>query len=91
MKKLVITFLIILFSSNLTYPQANDTEAMLYNVGFGGISGAVGAMINKKENEKLGKAALKGFLQGSLGGYVTFESKRKDQYSNRDKTGGVNN
>lgn len=33
-------------------------------------------MINKKENEKLGKAALKGFLQGSLGGYVTFESKR---------------
>src|SRR5690554_1941072 len=76
MKKLVTAFLIILFSSNLTYPQANDTEAMLYNVGFGGISGAVGAMINKKENEKLGKAALKGFLQGSLGGYVTFESKR---------------
>src|SRR5690554_5177464 len=76
MKKLVTAFLIILFSSNLTYSQANDAEAMLYNVGFGGISGAVGAMINKKENEKLGKVALKGFLQGSLGGYVTFESKR---------------
>lgn len=61
---------------NNTYSQTNDTEAALYNVGFGGITGAIGAVINKKPDEKFGKVLLKGVWQGALGGYVTFESKR---------------
>lgn len=56
--------------------QANDAEAALYNVGFGGLSGAIGAIINKKPDDKFGKVFLKGLWQGALGGYVTFESKR---------------
>ena len=58
------------------HAQANDAEAALYNVGFGGLSGAIGAIINKKPDDKFGKVFLKGLWQGALGGYVTFESKR---------------
>ncbi len=54
----------------------NDLEAGLFNVGFGGLVGGIGAIINKKSNEKLGKVFLKGFSQGALGGYLLFESKR---------------
>lgn len=75
MRKNILLFLILAlpFSS---YSQANDTEATLYNVAFGGITGGIGAVINKKTDEKLGKVFLKGLWQGALGGYVTFESKR---------------
>lgn len=58
------------------YAQSNDTQALLYNVSIGGVFGTIGAIINKKPNDKLGKVILKGFSQGSLGGYITFESKR---------------
>lgn len=75
MKKKIL-FLIVLFCCNSSYSQSNDTEAALYNVGFGGITGAIGAVINKKPEEKFGKVLLKGLWQGALGGYVTFESKR---------------
>jgi len=54
----------------------NDFEAGLFNIGFGGVIGGIGAVINKKPNEKMGKVFLKGFSQGALGGYLLFESKR---------------
>ena len=75
MKKKIL-FIIVLLPITSAYPQSNDTEAALYNVGFGGITGAIGAVINKKPEEKFGKVLLKGLWQGALGGYVTFESKR---------------
>jgi hypothetical protein len=54
----------------------NNFEAGLYNIGFGGFVGGIGAMINKKPDEKTGKVFLKGFGQGALGGYLLYESKR---------------
>lgn len=54
----------------------NDFEAGISNVAFGGLVGGLGAIINKKSNEKTGKVFLKGFTQGALGGYLVFESKR---------------
>jgi hypothetical protein len=69
-----IFFLFLL--NNYCYPQSNDGEALLYNISIGGFFGTIGAIINKKPNEKLDKVILKGFSQGSLGGYLTFESKR---------------
>lgn len=54
----------------------NDIEAGLFNMGFGGVIGGIGAVINKKSNQKTGKIFLKGFAQGALGGYLLFESKR---------------
>lgn len=76
MQKIILSFIFIFYINSICYSQANDTEALLYNVSFGGIFGTIGAMINKKPNEKMGKVILKGFTQGSLGGYLTFESKR---------------
>ncbi|WP_438967247.1 hypothetical protein [Flavobacterium sp.] len=76
MKKLFITIILFLFLTNNSFSQANDTEAFFYNISIGGVFGTIGAIINKKPNEKLDKVILKGFSQGTLGGYLTFESKR---------------
>jgi hypothetical protein len=54
----------------------NYVGAGLFNIGFGGVVAGVGAVINKKPNQKKGKQFLKGFGQGALGGYLLFESKR---------------
>ncbi len=54
----------------------NYVGAGLFNIGFGGVVAGVGAVINKKPNQKTGKQFLKGFSQGALGGYLLFESKR---------------
>ncbi|MUU78524.1 hypothetical protein [Winogradskyella endarachnes] len=75
MRNLILTFLLILISFS-TNAQANDTEAALYNVGFGAEFGTVGAIINKSPDEPLGKVIKKSLWQGALGGYITFESKR---------------
>ena len=75
MRKLVLTFVLVTISFS-TKAQANDTEAALYNVGFGAVFGTVGAIINKSPDEPLGKVIKKSLWQGALGGYITFESKR---------------
>ncbi len=65
------------FANNKINAQhKNDFEAGLLNVGFAGFVSGIGAVINKKPNEKIGKVFLKGFGQGALGGYLIFESKR---------------
>lgn len=66
----------VLFNVFSVKSQANDTEAALYNIGFGAVFSTVGAIINKKPNEPLGRVIKKSLWQGALGGYVTFESKR---------------
>ena len=71
LKILIITFMV----TNVIYCQ-NKTEMALYNVGLGSFVGGVGAVINKNPNEKTGKVFLKGFLQGGLGGFFVYESKK---------------
>lgn len=82
LKKQPFIILFFLLTSTL-YPHRNDTEAAIYNRATNAIIGGVGALINKKQNEKSGKVFFKGIYQGALGGYVTFESKRLvRQFSN---------
>ncbi|WP_299525032.1 hypothetical protein [Winogradskyella sp.] len=71
-------FLLFLILTNCLFvrAQANDTEAALYNIGFGAVFSTVGAIINKPKDEPLGKVIKKSLWQGALGGYITFESKR---------------
>jgi len=79
MKIKLICFSILLFTFMNSYPQAkktSDTKQFFYNVSLGSIIGLVGAIINKDPEQKLGNVLLKGFSQGALGGYITFESKR---------------
>lgn len=69
-----ICFLLLL--SFLGNAQNNDSQAAFYNIASGAVIGGLGAIINKKPNQKFGKTLLKGMGQGTLGGYIVFESKR---------------
>jgi hypothetical protein len=71
---IVLISLVLITKTNAQHK--NDFEAGLFNIGFGGIVGGLGAIINKNPNEKTGNVFLKGFSQGALGGYLLFESKR---------------
>lgn len=68
---------IILLSSqkNLT-AQISNGELAAYNIGLGGIGAGIGAVINKKPNEKTGNVFLKGLWRGGLGGALIFGSKK---------------
>ena len=72
---ILILSLCLLLNNKIQAQFKNDFHASLYNVGFGGVIGGIGAVINKKPNDKLGKVFLKGFGQGALGGLMLFESK----------------
>ncbi|MGF1554623.1 hypothetical protein [Paucihalobacter sp.] len=65
-----------LLCSSQVQGQSNDVEAGLANIGLGAVVGGLGAIINKKPEEKTGKVFLKGLYQGAFGGYLVFESKR---------------
>lgn len=47
----------------------------LYNIGLGSVFSGIGALINKKPNERWDKVLLKGMGQGALGGFLIYESK----------------
>lgn len=67
------------------YSQENDLQYGLANVAIGSVVGGVGAIINKRPEEKLGKTLLKGLAQGGFGGYLVFESKRLLREFSRNK------
>lgn len=83
MKKTIILLLILPILNFTLKAQTNDTQEVLYNIGFGAILGGVGAVINKKKDEKLSDILLKGMGQGALGGHLIFESKRLIREFNR--------
>jgi len=59
---IIIVLISCLFFTTQNQAQfKNDFHASLYNIGFGGIVGGIGAVINKKPHDKLGKVFLKGF------------------------------
>ncbi len=70
---LIFSFLIL---SKDIKAQNNDFQAGIYNIGIGSVLGGVGAIIHKRPEENFGKTLLKGMVQGALGGYLIFESKR---------------
>lgn len=74
--KPLLWILLFIINVNIVYAQTNDTEAALYNIGFGAVFSTIGAVINKTPDEPLGDVIKKSMWQGALGGYVTFESKR---------------
>ena len=71
----IIIFTIIFLISNKSISQENKAEMAIYNIGLGSLVGGIGAIINKKPDEKTGKVFLKGLWQGGLGGYFVYESK----------------
>lgn len=77
-KTLCIGMLLILCVARTGRARAQGQEAtvLLYNVGFGGVASGIGALINKPKTAKWHQAFVKGFWQGSLGGFVNYSSKK---------------
>jgi hypothetical protein len=75
MKFKIFVFLIIFFLPEKSFSQDTKTKMALYNVGINSVFSGIGALINKKPNEKWHKVLLKGMGQGALGGYLIYESK----------------
>lgn len=67
--------LLIFFLLSQSYGQNTKTEMAFYNIGLGSVFSGVGALINKKPNERWEKVLLKAMGQGALGGYLIYESK----------------
>ena len=69
-------FLFIFLLSFKGFSQQNDTQAALYNIGIGSLFGGIGAVINKKPQEKYDKVFIKSLYQGALGGAIVYGSKK---------------
>ncbi len=69
---ILITIFILPYKS---FSQDTKTEMALYNIGINSVFSGIGALINKKPNEKWHKVLLKGMGQGAFGGYIIYESK----------------
>ncbi len=70
----IILYLFIIFQTNAIC-QNTKQEFGIYNIGLGSIVAGIGAIINKKPDEKTGKVFLKGMWQGALGGAIVYQSK----------------
>ncbi len=73
--RITLLFSCLFFLQHITAQHLNQNEAILYNVGISSVFAGVGAIINKKENEKVGKTFVKGFWKGALGGALIYSSK----------------
>ena len=73
MKKI---FFIILIYPLTAFTQNQQRTLLFYNVGLGGITSGIGSIINKPKNTKWKKNFVKGFWQGTIGGFLNYESKK---------------
>lgn len=71
-----VLFLLLLLLPAIVFPQRQDAKVLAYNVGFGGLTAGVGAVINKKADENWRRTFVRGFWQGSIGGALNYTSKK---------------
>jgi hypothetical protein len=77
MHKLSVSVLFLLLLKGYpNFAQQNDGQAVFFNVGTSALVSGVGALINKKPDEKGGKVFLRGMWQGALGGALVYNSKQ---------------
>ena len=76
--------LLLLLLPSIALPQAQERKIFFYNMGFGGISGGIGAMLNNR-GEKRFKCFLRGFWQGSIGGMINYSSKKANHLIANDR------
>jgi hypothetical protein len=75
--------LILLFLPIAIFSQNQESKVLFYNVGFGGITAGIGAIINKK-SEPWKKCFLRGFWQGSIGGLLNYSAKKSIYLVNKN-------
>jgi len=79
---LVIACLLVLITD--TWAISQQSQVLLYNVGYGGIVGAIGAVMNRNESSWY-RAFVKGLIQGSFGGLICYEGKRMAYEINKNR------
>ncbi|MDN3655336.1 hypothetical protein QWZ08_06860 [Ferruginibacter paludis] len=77
--------LILLFIPQVVFSQNQENNILLYNVGLGGITSGIGAVINKK-NENWKRCFVRGFWQGSIGGLINYSSKKSIYLINKNNS-----
>lgn len=75
-KKNLCFFLVFVFSFQTVKSQVNETQFFAYNALIGGVTGGIGALINKKKDQKWHKVLMKGFVVGIGGGAIVYSGKK---------------
>jgi hypothetical protein len=74
--RIIITW-IILFIYSFSFSQKDyEAKSVVYNTLIGGISGGIGALINKHKGERPMKAFSRGFVTGCGGGALMYAGKK---------------
>jgi hypothetical protein len=73
MKRFIV---LLLFLPKPCFSQDQQRALFVYNVGLGAVTSGIGAVINKPKHTDWKKYFIKGFWQGSIGGFVNYSSKK---------------
>lgn len=76
MRTIVLFFLYYFTCPNIIFAQKQERQVLVYNVALGGITSGIGAIINKKKEDKLFPTFLRGFKYGSVGGLFLYGGKK---------------
>lgn len=82
MKKLLFLFF---FLPSVLFAQDQQRQLLLYNIGLGGVTAGIGAVINKPKDTRWEKALLRGFWQGCTGGLLNYAGKKTVYLINKNK------
>lgn len=75
-KRQLCFFLVFTLGFQTIKSQINETQCIAYNTLIGGITGGIGALINKKKDQKWHKVLIKGFVVGLGGGAISYSGKK---------------
>ncbi len=75
-KKHIVFFILFSFCFSEIKAQNIEAKVISYNVLVGGISAGIGALINKKKDQKWHKVFAKGFIVGMGGGALVYAGKK---------------
>lgn len=67
--------LLLLLPSTL-FSQQQEIKVFSHNIFFGGLTGGIGAAVNRKNGESWKRNFIRGFWQGSVGGVLNYGSKK---------------
>jgi hypothetical protein len=77
--------LILLLVANVSFGQPQEHKVLFYNIGFGGLTSGIGAVINKPKGSKWTHYFIKGLWQGSIGGALHYSAKKTIYLVNKNE------
>ena len=75
----------LLLATTFCFGQHQERKVLLYNIGFGGITSGVGAVLNKPKGANWKPYFVKGLWQGSIGGALHYGGKKTLYLVNREE------